>query len=193
MGRSYTHKTDYIAEAISLLLSQYRSSPNFLAILTALVEPLQDLEDDIAALLAQRVVTAAEGAQLDVLGKLVGQERAGRNDVDYQEWVLARVQANASQGTPSEIIIMVGEIVDIPVVYTRFNSASYGLAWTITGPAPDSVQTSSMLGIVCDASPSGVRYELTQTYTLPGPAFQFDTSGAGLAHGVFQTSRIDVP
>lgn len=192
-GLSITHKTDYTAEALAdLLLSQYGSSAFLRAILVAITDQVQLLEDDVFAVVTQRVATAAVGVQLDIIGAMVGQERGGRDDVDYLEWIEARILANASRGTPNEVLTVAACIVDIPVIYRRQGIACFSLLWIINGPAPSTVQTDSLFGIIEDASPAGVAIQITQTYTLPGPAFQFDTAGAGLTAGVFQTSRVDV-
>lgn len=49
-----------------------RDKPNFVAVLTTLLQPLVDERDSIEALIAKYDVEAAEGAQLDVIGQWVG-------------------------------------------------------------------------------------------------------------------------
>lgn len=67
--------------------------------ITGLVSPAQKLEDTLLALILQRNVDNAVGAQLTELGTLVGRPRNGITDDDiYRRYVKAQILANRSDG-----------------------------------------------------------------------------------------------
>lgn len=73
-------------------------------LLTALLGPTQTLEDTLQDMLAQRSIEDAVGAQLDILGKLVGESRLGLSDDDYRRHIRARIVTNRSNGTIEDLI-----------------------------------------------------------------------------------------
>ncbi len=102
---------DHVAVALSRLRQQYRDKPNIVALVTALITPFQSLEEALWALLTQRSVTTAVGAQLDVLGKLVKQPRAGLDDDDYRRYIRARIATNRSDGLVEDLIKVAGLVI----------------------------------------------------------------------------------
>ena len=54
--------------------------------------------------LQQRVVGVAVGAQLDVLGRIVGEARLGDPDANYRLRIKAGILLNVSSGTPEELL-----------------------------------------------------------------------------------------
>jgi Protein of unknown function (DUF2612) len=97
------YQPDHPGDAESKLLEQFSNAVKLHALVRALVKPLQALE--LAALSVRDAfdVDNAEGAQLDVVGWLVGEDRLGKGDVAYRAYVKARILANASKGRPREI------------------------------------------------------------------------------------------
>lgn len=95
---------DYTAIALSRLTGQFETSTKLRAMLEGIVEPLEALEGDIDALIADRWIDTAEGIQLDGCGYIVGEPREGRNDDDYRKAIKFRVFANTSKGTPADLI-----------------------------------------------------------------------------------------
>jgi hypothetical protein len=85
---------------------------NITLLLRAIVGSVQTLEDAFQQLLTERGVDTAVGAQLDVLGRIVGQERAGMLDDDYRRLVRARISVNRSKGTIADVISVADLIVD---------------------------------------------------------------------------------
>lgn len=83
-------------------------------IITILCRPIQRLENAFQQMLTQRSVDAAVGAQLDLLGKIVGQGRAGLTDDVYRRYIRARIATNRSSGKREEVIniarLVVGDV-----------------------------------------------------------------------------------
>jgi hypothetical protein len=99
-------KTTHVEEARRQLAQQFRDKANIEALLAAFVDRIQDLEAVLFDLGLQRDVDAAEGAQLDGAGDIVGEAREGRADVDYRIAIKARIAANLSSGTVEDVILV---------------------------------------------------------------------------------------
>ena len=77
---------------------------NIVKMLRVLLQPTQDLEDVLQALRTQRSIDAAVGAQLDMIGAIVGQPRNGMTDDDYRIYCRARIATNRSGGSYEDLI-----------------------------------------------------------------------------------------
>jgi hypothetical protein len=67
--------TDRVEEAIGLLIQQYKAKPNIASLIGALTSPMNEIEGVSNDLLLKRLLDTAEGAQLDVIGKIVVLDR----------------------------------------------------------------------------------------------------------------------
>jgi len=94
---------DHVARAKSLLIEQLKPRPKINALVEAFVSPAQELENMLSDLLRFRSIDTAVGAQLDIIGEIVGQERGGRTDAEYRAAIRARIQINNSSGTPEDV------------------------------------------------------------------------------------------
>lgn len=122
---------DYDAETMSLVASQYRKSPRFLATASMLVAPFQALEDclviiptlDDPVIATGNIASAGPSGRdtgldskpattpgpLDVTGELVGQGRTlsdgtALDDADYRVMIGARILRNKSIGSSPEFL-----------------------------------------------------------------------------------------
>lgn len=100
--------------AVSHLLS--KNKPRIEAFLRAFVDQIQSLED-----LAWDVLTKswtievdgngpAEGAQLDIIGEIVGQPRNDQNDETYLKFIKAKIVVNSSDGKTETLFQLLKEI-----------------------------------------------------------------------------------
>jgi len=158
---------------------------NIKKLIRALVTPVQTLECELQKLLVDRSVDTAVGEQLNVLGRIVGQERAGLDDDDYRRVVRARISVNRSKGTISDLIKIASLIVYDDLAYMKVNN--HGAA-ALTMSIEDvivSVQTSlTLASLLQDAVAAGVRIYLETNNTSDADAFTFDDYGdTGLGPG----------
>lgn len=102
-----TEITDYVARAKARVLNQYKEKPVLVALISELALAVQEVEAAIFDVIEQTTIGTSVGAWLDRLGAIVGEERATANDVLYRRYVLARVQANTSEGTFEDIIAVI--------------------------------------------------------------------------------------
>lgn len=79
-------------------------STNIEKLIMVLAGPAQDIENAFQQLLLNRTIDTAVGAQLDIIGKVVGQARLGLGDDTYRQYLRARVASNHSQGHFEDLI-----------------------------------------------------------------------------------------
>lgn len=99
------HETQHTAIALDKLLSQYKGKPRIAALISAFTDECQEIEDVLWDLLTKRLdIDNSEGAQLDIIGKIVKQPRNGLSDVDYRVFLKVRIRVNLSTGTPEDML-----------------------------------------------------------------------------------------
>jgi hypothetical protein len=102
-----TIRIDYVsdwAERIrSRIYEQFKDSASWEKWVVFLGDMMQDLEDAAQSLFGLLDIDNGEGAQLDVIGRIVGQPRVIATDAGYRLLLRARILANKSTGGPEEI------------------------------------------------------------------------------------------
>lgn len=169
-GPEYTYQPAHIEDGQSLLLSQFNDSTQLRALLASLLSPSQELEDAQAVHYAAFDVDTAEGDLLDVLGGIVGELRAGREDSEYRAYVRARVAANASDGSAADIYrvvrLVLGDdthdlrIKTIPPAFYRLTVSGAALAFPWDAGVPANTVAKALSTLVGDATSLGVGYAL---------------------------------
>lgn len=101
-----TQNTDLAGEAVGFLTDPYRHDPGASNLTRALATAFQDLENAAFVSLAQRRLATAElltlpatNFTLDILGRLVGQQRADSPDISdatFQALIYLRIAVNRS-------------------------------------------------------------------------------------------------
>lgn len=173
--------TDHAAAAVARMPSQHRDKTRTSAFVSALAAPAQDTETALWALLTERSVDVAVGAQLDRLGVVVGEPRNGETDDDvYRRRIRARISANESRGTAADIIRVARALVyddAAQIVITPGYPAAYSVE--IAGVAVDEEVAAVAAPMLRDATSAGVRVILEYSPVAPEEAFTFD-GGEGL-------------
>ncbi len=96
--------TDHATAAVARLLQQFRGLSRIEKLVRALASRTQGIEDMLWSLATERGIDNAIGAQLDVIGRRVGQSREGMDDEVYRVWLRARMLLNRCSGTAPEIV-----------------------------------------------------------------------------------------
>jgi hypothetical protein len=97
-------ETDHVGTSLALLLDQYKGKTFIKGYLSTLARRVQDVENVLWDIIELRRLDVATGAQLDALGKLVGERRIGRNDTDYRTGIRIRIRVNRSKGRTVDVI-----------------------------------------------------------------------------------------
>ncbi len=171
------HITDHEDRALTTLLSQWQDSPKLKALLAALIGRVQEMEDDAWALATQRALTVAVGAQLDQLGRIVGQSRGGFTDADYRKLINVRIIANRGGGRAVVLLQVVAILVAAPVKYeVNIDApAEFRLRWIADPPTAEMLAI--LRRIIGDMVPSGVKWEAVDARA---GSFRF---GSGTTYG----------
>ncbi len=153
-------KLDYVSDWVrrlrTRLQTQFRNKVTWEAWVQLLGRQFQDLEDATQSLFTLLDIDNSSGAQLDVIGRIVGQPRSGQADAVYRLFLRARVAANRSSGDPESIY----------AVY----SALYGATVTM-------VLTTGMVGVKEFAL--RIKTVITRAQALAGVQFLGDSAEAG--------------
>ncbi len=159
---SITHNTSHADQMVDLLLQQFKSKPNWEALLRAWAISIQAVEDMLYDLFMLRSVDTAFGAQLDILGGIVGETRNSRTDEPYRIGIKTRVIRNVSSGTPDSILdafTLLTNDSDVTFTYAESYPAEVDMVFS----APGGVTTSNALAyadVLHDLLPAGVGYNL---------------------------------
>lgn len=95
---------DHRGLALARLIWEYRGDrPRIQGMLDALLEQVQNLENLSIEVLTGRWPLTAEGAQLDLLGRIVREARGSLTDPEYRLMILLRILVNRSDGTLGQI------------------------------------------------------------------------------------------
>lgn len=96
---------DHEALALNRLVQQFKTKPNMIKLVRAFTRPMRDLEQAFVDIVVKRYLENAEGHQLQMLARLVGQTILdGLSDEVLKRYVRARILANRSSGMAEEII-----------------------------------------------------------------------------------------
>jgi hypothetical protein len=139
-----------IAQGLAKLLYQWRNSPNLTSFLTALLYQLHYVQQTYYQLLNERGLYTAAGAQLDIIGSIVGEERKGRTDSKYREAILTKISANRGSGTPSDVRAALRLLTNATNIklFEHFPAATYIYANAYTSKATQAVvQTAHAAGV----------------------------------------------
>lgn len=211
---SYERRVSACIEGLDLLLGQFddagenaaRRAPRLRAIACALLDAVQDASNANWQLYTERWIDTATAAQLDGIGTVVGQSRAGRTDTVYRAFLRARILVNRSSGKWRElleILVTMGvELVSIE------READYPAAWIIRlRSEPDGFTGADAFELLEDAKLGGVRLIVeaataaegaTFTYRVGPPATETDSATgygrlADATGGVYASVRASDP
>lgn len=120
------HITDHEARGVALLIERYRK-PLVSALLRSWLAEVQAVEDALWQVLTQRAINNAVGAQLDVLGRIVGQSREGMPDTTYRLWVTVRALVMRSNGTVAELSVIAKKLTSVPLKLEEYYPAGQQL------------------------------------------------------------------
>ncbi len=158
---SFEHKPDLAGDAQRRVIAQYRENDQFMALIGALGDEVQQIEDAIYALYQAAFLDTATDVWLEYLGAIVGEAREGWGDADYLRFIRARILANKSSGTIDELLEIVAMVLGSPVgvmwdTIQEFYPASLLLVVDV-GLNPSEALRNRMTRITARARPAGVR------------------------------------
>ncbi len=150
---------------------------NISKFLTALVSGgVQPIENALQALLLDRQVDTAIGAQLDVIGKIVGQARASLDDDTYRRYIRARITTNRADGVIEDLIKISDLVVFVDAAtYQVDNQGVAAVVLRILGIATSEDLANVVIDFLNDAISAGVRVILESSAESPSDWLIMDT------------------
>lgn len=148
---------DHVQKALARLLTQYQGATRLQSLLTAMIDPIQEIEDVLQSMNIDRYLAAAVGVQLDNIGDIVGLPRpTGMGDEQYRLHLYGQIKVNTSEGQPEQLI-QIYQLLTQAVIVLLFEEfpAEFIIASDYT--PPDQATTDDLIDIVKSAAPAGVR------------------------------------
>ncbi len=189
---------DHIANALGRLRQQFRSAApmqdvanrtDLEKLLAALLSPAADLELALQQLLQLRGLPVATGVWLDVIGRIVGQERGALVDDDYRRFLSAKVATNRSAGKRRDLIKIAKLVLNDPnaVIVVRTEQTATTIVRVDGAFVSDDLADILVLFLTL-AVAAGIRLVLETDNVDPTTIFTFDT-GPGFDTGHFANGR----
>lgn len=153
------------------------------ALLRAYLAEIQVLEDAMCSLPVEFFLRYASGAQLDILGRIVGQPRGQFKDPAYRAMIGGRIAANRSSGTGEHVIRAIkaaaGAVAvggpNVPIEFRDEPPAAFTVS---IGEGIDTAAGIELAKLVHAAKGAGVRALLH--WKGPGNTFRFSQTGTAI-------------
>lgn len=162
-------KLTHVADAIKRLLWQFRDKPNIKAVVESYAIQIQELEVVFIALLVERYLSTAVGAQLDGIGGIVGETRQNRNDTDYRVGIQGRILRNKANSRIEDLLTLFGFLLESHIFELTEGP----------GPASFYFRIDGVLNPITDPSPEVLKAQLS------------DARGAGIGASMFYSEYPD--
>lgn len=177
----FSNIPNHVQQALKRLLTQYQNAPVLQGFLTAIINPIQTIEDELGVMNTARYLPAAVGNQLDIIGSIVGIKRpAGMPDDQYLLEIYGQIKINVSEGQPEQIIQAYELFTSVPfVILTEFHNASLIVASTYA--PPDQKTVDRLILTIKKAAPAGVRVDGLITFDAD-MAFAYDGDLPGFGY-----------
>jgi hypothetical protein len=173
---------DLLEEARGRVLEQLRGKISFDALLEIFTTQATELQTALLQILDDTVIADSEGAQLDGIGRIVGESRFGRSDADYRNALLARILLNKSRGTIEDILgVLLAELDGVfTLQFTEHAPAGY-LLYVVEAIDPLVNDPVRIGNVIQQARAAGVKGHVH--FHVAGP-FQYD-AGLGFDDGKY--------
>ena len=178
----FTPITDHQLAAVARLIAQYKGKTTVEGTVSALVAPIQTIEDALVSLNQFRALETAVGVQLDLLGQIIGLARvANQSDDSYRQAIKAKIQANTSEGQPSAIVATFLLLTGVSkCLLDEFFPAALMIESTYVPTSQ--ADANALIEIIDTVAAGGVRMEGIVSYD-PDTAFSFDGDLSGSGFG----------
>lgn len=148
---------DWSARLRTRLYTQFRDKATWTKWTDLVLGPqFQDLEDSAQTLLTFFDIDNSEGAQLDLIGRYVGQSRLGTGDPTYRLYLKARILADRSTGTPEELYAVLRMLFGAGMIYLPGIVKQFALRVTSAITAAQAVVGLAFLSISKEGGARGI-------------------------------------
>lgn len=185
-------KTTHEAEALDNLIEQFKSGhgnqSNLEKLIVTYITQIQELENAWFELIDERTLDTSVGAQLDGIGRIVGEDRLGRNDDDYRQAIRGRIRLNLSRGTAEDIYAII--FAQLGSVVAQITEDSYPAHFEVFFPNTIEVVGASVRS--GNLEPFALSHLDVLQVAVDGGALQFITFDAADFANISQASAEEV-
>ena len=166
---------DHVARALDMIPS-WISKPHVQAIVRALAQQVQEIEDVLQDLEQAFSLSGATGVWLDYLGLLVGEARIGLSDQDYRRFIEAGILVRRSNGDIPTILEIAQTLTGATdVQYVPAYPAGYLLTIYTPSPVPVGLRDRIQRTII-RATPASVGVAIIEFSGAPSGALRHDVT-----------------
>lgn len=153
-----TPRNDGGERALTRLPIQLRNKPRVRALATSFATEAQEADAGLYTLWTGRLLATSTGNMLDVYGRLVGEDRLGRDDDAYRVAIQARQLLNRSSGTAPELLRLLRLLAPLPLSVALEEHYPMGVLLRVANGALSHPATVN--GVMQTAKAGGVRLHL---------------------------------
>lgn len=165
--------TSHVEDGLDLFLEQFKNRPRFAGWLKSYLRQVQLLDDAIYDVIVARLIDRAVGAQLDQIGRLVGERRKDRDDPTYRIFIRARILINRSNGTTPELLAILALVTETHFTFAEYQPATWGIEFD-EEPEYDPLLLYTMLH---QAKAGGVNLHFVSPTTTEDMQFRWSSVG----------------
>lgn len=163
-------------------IERWKNPEGYAAVRASYADEIQELENALWSIKYSKLLDSAFGASLDLIGRIVGEERNGRADPGYRIRIRARIRVNQSFGQAKDLLAICALIDSAATFYyTSTPPAAYVI--TMSAPPTDVATATELPGLLREASPLGVG----GLFVMPGGV---DGFVLGDEQGSLETSQL---
>ncbi len=130
-----TQITTYVSDVANLIISQFKGRQRLTGLINIFVEHAQLIENALFPMIQYRQLSYAYGAQLDVIGAIVGISRNGLDDATYYVFIVGTIAKNFSDTTSAAMLNIVQTLYQAQYVFKKDPNSQ--------PPPPEGAQTRS--------------------------------------------------
>lgn len=146
---------DHETRGLARFIEQYRDKTKLNALARSYLKIIQEIENAAWEVILYRLLTNAEGEQLDMIGRIVGRGRNDLPDSDYLLAIRAQIRINRSSGTPEDLIDVARLTLPAGFTFTFEEQHPATVFFTVSGAVNFSI--SLLLDNLKRAKAGGVR------------------------------------
>lgn len=150
-----------------------------------------DMATALGQLDTERRLTNAFGAQLDVLGDIVGEAREGDLDDEYRPRISAKILLNNSSGTAEELYAIFDLIKPATSTMALYPYEPAAFVFRLSGAAIGDTLATRLASFLRRGRGAGIRGIFQWSPAVPADTFTFDgTAAQALDTGLFSGATL---
>lgn len=154
--------SDHVLDGLDRVISRFDHSPRLRGFIAALLDQVQEVEGVLLDLFYSRTLDGATDAQLDVIGRVVGEPRDGLDDAAYRRFIRARLSVNLSQGERERLKDIVRATAGTDDVQFVPNYPAAFVVYYLTRTPLSASVRNRIKAMLLDATGSGIGLDLVE-------------------------------